>query len=89
MNLALIMGFSSYLLKLVETDVPELRRPLVLLWAKLLAVDAGRALAEDLVAKASAVRYFSRFITEPQQQQQQLLLQQQQQQLCRAAAAHE
>ena len=48
----------------METDVPELRVPLVQLWASILAVDASQATADDLIGKAGAIRYFSRFIVE-------------------------
>ena len=44
--------------------MPELRAPLVQLWASILAVDASQATADDLVGKAGAIRYFSRFIVE-------------------------
>ena len=40
--------------------MPELRVPLVQLWASILAVDASQATADDLVGKAGAIRYFSR-----------------------------
>lgn len=58
-NLALLMGFSSYLIKLVDTDVPELRPSLVIIWACILSSARSiQSIGDDLVNKANGIRYF-------------------------------
>lgn len=58
-NLALLMGFSSYLIKLVDTDVPELRPSLVIIWACILSTARSiQSIGDDLINKANGVRYF-------------------------------
>lgn len=58
-NLALLMGFSSYLIKLVDTDVPELRPSLVIIWACILSTARSiQSICDDLINKANGFRFF-------------------------------